>query len=494
MPTENGLDVETVDYGELDSTSTAVEGQGTTTASTASTCSGGRITFADALSVQSDSGAGVATTISSRRDEALGVGQAASGSTVEAERTEFNDGLRTPPVISYPSVETDGKQIIDDGVGTTHTMSTSSPGTTTSVVASAQGSGLYTESSSNEREETFQDDSIPGTAQNNDPIMADVPFPTPRNDVLVDREPYRYNAKEYDDGTESEQTVYRLRKAPVKSVQSVRAEVDGDEILLVEGEDYEVADQDRDMKPDSIDFGADTVEDGLVPDFGSTFYVSYRCRPVVERYTESFDETYEQFLPDVNYIVNSAQITNAQDDDLNRIGREFGPLGKRQDRNNPEYQTYLQSLVRAFKGRGTVEGVRFAIASATIGGKENVGLDEDFVESVYKIVLRNWTPHRTETISELAELADPSGVERIPPIQYRNPGTNVRLFSDVTRATEITITLETDTVIMDAGDTTTERYADGLGSGYLGEGDLSREEDLSTLQFDNDTMDDERLS
>ena len=78
-------------------------------------------------------------------------------------------------------------------------------------------------------------------------------------------------------------------------------------------------------------------------------------------------------------------------------------------------------MVAAFDGRGTPPGVRLAIAAGVLADQSDVSLIEDFDTQTYEVVLEDgaWSPHRSETVRELADLADPSVVQLRDPLQYR---------------------------------------------------------------------------
>jgi len=109
---------------------------------------------------------------------------------------------------------------------------------------------------------------------------------------------------------------------------------------------------------------------------------------------------------------DAADIVQRDSSDLDRIGAFFGELGKRRGRSDDEYTTFLRSIVQSFTGRGTVDGIKFAVASALDVEPEKIIIDENFVTNEYEVRLEDpFPPHELVTLTELADLADPSGVE-----------------------------------------------------------------------------------
>jgi hypothetical protein len=114
---------------------------------------------------------------------------------------------------------------------------------------------------------------------------------------------------------------------------------------------------------------------------------------------------------DLAGVQKSLQVAHATGDELDRIGADFGILGRRRSRDDEAYRQYLMTLVQAFRGRGRVDDVRFAVASGLTVAEAAVTLDEDVQETSYDVVLTDWTSHKGSTVEELADIADPSAVD-----------------------------------------------------------------------------------
>lgn len=132
-------------------------------------------------------------------------------------------------------------------------------------------------------------------------------------------------------------------------------------------------------------------------------------RRYVEAHQEEMDEEYDTAVESVKL---SRQIEHASGNNLDRIGRIFGPVGRRTGRTDEQYRRYLKSVVQAFSGRGTDRSMREALAAALDITVEDVRLTEDFENVEYEVILHDWTPHSVNNIYEIAEIVDPSGVNQ----------------------------------------------------------------------------------
>lgn len=109
--------------------------------------------------------------------------------------------------------------------------------------------------------------------------------------------------------------------------------------------------------------------------------------------------------------IDTIDITRRDSADLDRIGAIFGELGRRRGRADDEYASFLRSVVQSFSGRGTVSGIRFAVASGLGADPESIEIIEDFKNNSYIIGIEQpFPPHNLVTLTDLGELADPSGV------------------------------------------------------------------------------------
>ena len=151
----------------------------------------------------------------------------------------------------------------------------------------------------------------------------------------------------------------------------------------------------------------------------------------IRRFIEAFQDDTDELGESLDDIQDSRFIDNASGEDLERIGAQFGPLGNRAGRDDQEYRAYLKSLVPVFEYRGTVPGIKAAVAAGLgiddgIGGgdadlsiyehfNDDPANQEEYLE--YTITLDEWSAHRGSTIETLAELSD-SSVSRLRKIRY----------------------------------------------------------------------------
>lgn len=112
-----------------------------------------------------------------------------------------------------------------------------------------------------------------------------------------------------------------------------------------------------------------------------------------------------------NVFFDTAVVDERRSTELDLIGAMFGELGRRRGRSDSEYKQFLRSIVQSFAGRGTIDGIKFAVASALTSDPSNIIINEDFINNEYQVQLNQpWPAHKVVTITELADIADPSGI------------------------------------------------------------------------------------
>jgi len=168
---------------------------------------------------------------------------------------------------------------------------------------------------------------------------------------------------------------------------------------------------------------------------------------------EAIQAEFDTFRSDTEEVSDSLFVNTADGDSLDQIGADFGAIGRRRGRSDVVYRQFLRSLVPAFNGRGTERDVEIAVAASVARDPTVVDLRQDFGNREYQIELFDWSAHRTGTIRELADIADPVAVDRIDP---------VFLFSDV------------GSVIVDGASTEPELKSVGLSSDRLNELSVTR--------------------
>ena len=158
------------------------------------------------------------------------------------------------------------------------------------------------------------------------------------------------------------------------------------------------------------------------------------------QWVEAHQDEYNKRDFDLENILESHRITEADDDALDRIGAMFGPLGKRRRRGDNEYRRYLMGLSDTFSGRGTNHAIRFAVASGIFADTDQINIEENTTSLTYSLSIEDWEPHSTRTVDDLSQLADPSVVERVPPICYLREGGGVGASADdMTQGVTVTL-------------------------------------------------------
>lgn len=245
-------------------------------------------------------------------------------------------------------------------------------------------------------------------------VFEHLPNILPEGTVRIEEEEHEFTVLKYSNNTESTKYEYLLDKAPVDRVDRIDGTLDGRDHTFVKGTDYQVIDTNGDGELDTIDWDVG----GDQPDDNTDFFVTYVAESIVSRYVESHEEELDVTDVSIDDVIDSRQIDNANGAELDRIGSIFGQLGKRRNRADDEYRSFLKSIVQSFKGRGTVPGLRFAIA-AGVGSDDpenDIIINEDFTQVGYTITIVNVdTSFITSAVNELAQLADPSGVELLQP-------------------------------------------------------------------------------
>jgi hypothetical protein len=270
-------------------------------------------------------------------------------------------------------------------------------------------------------------------------IIDRFPSPTPR-DLLESTQTETFDVRTTASG-DIARTVYRLDKAPVLSLTRV---VVGRR-TLTPPDGVELRDIDGDGRPDAVAF----TDASVYPAADQTFDVVYQSLPLIHRFTRASTTDIHAYGDRVDAAIADARIETATGQYLDELGSLYGRLGRRRGRRDETYRTHIRTLRTAFKGRGTRPGLRDTVAEALQTDPENVTIIEDFEQVGYSIrVTSPSTSLLTGSLSELLELADPSGVELLA---------------------EPVITLQGAVATCDSdGFTVTAVDADGLGAGTIG--------------------------
>lgn len=288
-------------------------------------------------------------------------------------------------------------------------------------------------------------------------IIRDIlPDIIPDEKIVVEDESHLFRTTEYPDGTTKQQQKYLLNKAPVISIKNVYGTVDDNSEDFIEGQDYELSNDKT-----TIDFSVG----GKSPDSDTEFYVTYTSRSIIDRYVEAHEEIISDVDDKKAEAISANFINQADGQELDELGKLFGELGKRRNRNDTEYRSYLKSIVQSFSGRGTVDGIKFAVSSGLGVNTGDINLFEDFENNEYEIGIVDFQKIEggidSSTVTTLAQLSDPSGVSFV-----------------ATR-----YTLDGDSVVVEPGTSASSELHTGLGDGdTIGDGALgTRDDDPFTI-------------
>jgi hypothetical protein len=190
----------------------------------------------------------------------------------------------------------------------------------------------------------------------------------------------------------------------------------------------------------------DTTVDGYLPE---VFPLDDDGR-IITRYIDAHEEEFGGIDGAQSYVRLSHYVDEAEGRDLDRVGRLFGQLGNRGARDTEEYRTFLSNLINSFNARGTLSGLRFAVAAAASTEPENVVIDEDFVNNEYEIsIVDTDSEFLSSAVNDLAELADPSAVRISAPPIIITTGDEVLLDATESAVIDSTTGLGANTLTLD---------------------------------------------
>jgi len=194
-----------------------------------------------------------------------------------------------------------------------------------------------------------------------------------------------------------------------------------------------------------------------LPSVLSLFDDGSRLKVIVDALGDEFDG----LEADIEAVQDSLFVNTADGQSLDLIGDDFGPLGQRRGRDDEAFRQFLRSVVPAFDGRGTERDVEVAVAAGVAVDPDEIDLRQDFANREYEVELFDWTSHRTGTVRELADLADPVAVDRVDPVYYFSDDVAIGIgveSADIDSGT----TLQTAVAAIDADSTATvTRNSDG---------------------------------
>jgi len=239
--------------------------------------------------------------------------------------------------------------------------------------------------------------------EDNRPSLPEV---VPDGAVQIRGEEHTYEVVETTNGTQ-EITRYTLDKAPVEYVERVTGTNRADQQqTFSRGGDYELsADETAIVWLDSAD---------NLPKPGTQFFVTYVADAIVGRYLDAVENELDTVEDDLVNVVNNSFVESATGDNLDELGKLFGPqIGKRRGRSDEQYRIYLKSVVQSFVSRGTVTGIKLAVSAATDVPIEDITINEEFDQTRYEVQVVPNTPITVNLLEEVADIADPSGIEQV---------------------------------------------------------------------------------
>lgn len=201
---------------------------------------------------------------------------------------------------------------------------------------------------------------------------------------------------------------------------------------------------------------------------------------IVRQFADIHQQQYNQSDVALEAVRESRQVRNARGKDLNNTADVHGKIARRGTRGDEEYQRFIQSIVPTLQGRGSVSDVNFAIRTVVLApDKESIELTEDFSEQEYSIRIYDWAKHDTRTVHEIADLADPVGVDRTGPIEYQTEdettlanddvigiGSVVELPSETTYAQDDPVKSETTGYGFGSSEFGNDEFGPGTPTGY----------------------------
>lgn len=203
---------------------------------------------------------------------------------------------------------------------------------------------------------------------------------------------------------------------------------------------------------------------------------------LLRQWSEGHQDILDRIDESIEQIIISHRITESEGRNLDAIGEQFGRIGERRGRGDEQYRAFLLSIVPSFAGRGTPTGLRFAIAAGVQAQASDIAITEYFDENAYSVTVGDWIRHQPTTVHEMADLADPSGVELRTPITYDyEPGAVTHAAGKVRSG--LVITIPGTGVVHSASDATVTDQQAGFGAGYFdGQDPFGELETVNTSQ------------
>lgn len=298
----------------------------------------------------------------------------------------------------------------------------------------------------------------------------ELPYIFPDGIVEVEDEKHYYETYQGDNNTILAEDEYTLDKAPIDRIIEVTGTVDDQSYTFSAEDDYYLSDDKTKL------VWRDDAEDR--PDAGTRFAVTYRAESLISRFLDTVElelgladeKIVDSIEPKfIGYKDDNRDEPYATGEELDRIGKLFGDIGKRRGRKDSQYRIYLETVVESFTSRGTVQDIKDAISLATDVPNEDITVEEDFENNEYRVIVVPQTPVTGSLLEDVAQLADPSGVEFVSTIFTIEPEEigiddtiTVRQQSEAIVSDQISINDNTSVTINDAETTDSVRVDDTI--------------------------------
>jgi len=273
-------------------------------------------------------------------------------------------------------------------------------------------------------------------------ILEFLPDYVPKSDIKIDE---REEFKVRDSGTPK--TVYKIKQGPVKRLDEVIATVSGTTQRLEIDEEVEIRDTTGDAQYDSIAF----IDSDVLPDDGTEFQATYVAEPLLSRYVGSFDEDIKQLGDKIDDSIDGKYLDTAEGRELDRIGAQYGPIGRRLGREDNEYRSFLRSIVETFDATGTKSGIRFVTGAVLEVDPDLVEIIEDFDNQEFRVRVEHPDSQvQTTSLNSLIDLSSPTGVGVSgPPTLYLERNIGITSKTPTVFDSNPSISFSTDIVDLD---------------------------------------------
>ncbi len=250
-------------------------------------------------------------------------------------------------------------------------------------------------------------------------ILDYLPDYVPKSDIKIDAtQEFEYRS------SSTPKTVYKIEDGPVKRIDELVAIVSGSSREFIVGEEIELRDTTGDAQYDSVAF----IDSDVLPDEDTEFEATYVAEPVISRYVSSFDDDIDILGDLIDDSIDSKYLESAEGRELDRIGSQYGAIGRRLGRKDDEYRSFLRSIVETFDATGTKSGIRFVTGAVLEIDPDLVEIKEDFDSQEFSVRVEHPESQvQTTSLNALIDLSSPPGVGiSNPPTLYLERQVGIR--------------------------------------------------------------------